>query len=113
MKYQINLPQSPNVSVSFDLDGIAFDFKFRTLRNGLMCCDITTNDGTNETVVAGRICVNQSSLLLECPWDRGTGNLYFYDKYGDENPNYEELNDRFALVYDDSYDFESVGGDNA
>lgn len=112
MKYQINLPVSPNVSVSFDLDGIAFDFKYRTLKNGMMCCDITSNDGTDERVVAGRICVNESPLLLECPWARGTGNLYFLDKYGSDNPVYTELNDRFALVYDDEYDFESVG-DNA
>ena len=109
MKYQINLQKVPNGYVSFDLDGIAFDFKYRTLKSGVMCCDISTDDGVRQYEIGGRLCVNRSPLMWECPWERGTGNLYFFDKYGNEDPIYTELNDRFALVYDDEYDFEDIG----
>ena len=51
MKYQINLAQVPNGSGSFDLDGVAFDLTWRTLRDGSLVCDIAV-DG--ETIEGGR-----------------------------------------------------------
>ena len=105
MKYQINLAQVPNGSGSFDLDGVAFDFTWRTLRDGSLVCDIAV-DG--ETIEGGRACVDRSPLLLICPFPSGRGNLYFADKFGNDDPVYTGVNDRFALVYDDAYDFESV-----
>ena len=35
-------------------------------------------------------------------------NFYFADKYGNDDPTYTDFNDRFALVYDDQYNFEGV-----
>ena len=109
MKYQIVLPVTPNGSVSFDLDEIAVDFSWRTLRNGSMICDITTNNGEVEYKLGGRACVNLSPLLWESPWKSGKGNLYFMDKTGNDDPRYSEFNDRFILVYDDAYVFEGQG----
>lgn len=103
--FHINLPKVPNGTGSFDLDEVPIDFTWRTLKNGNLVCDIAI-DG--ETTVAGRACVNLSPLLLICPFPSGVGNLYFMDKYGNEDPTYENFNDRFALVYDDAYDFEKV-----
>lgn len=108
MIYEIALPNIPNGSGSFDLDEVSFDFTFRTLRDGSMCCDITITTEDSEMVIGGRKCVNSSPLLLESPFASGKGNLYFYDKFGNENPTYDKLNERFVLIYDSEYDFEKV-----
>lgn len=104
-QFQINLAPVPNGSGSFDLDGVAFDFTWRTLRDGSLVCDISIN---GEVVQGGRACVDRSPLLLICPFQSGVGNLYFADKYGNDDPTYTDFNDRFALVYDDQYNFEGV-----
>lgn len=105
MKYQINLPKTPNGAGSFDLDDVSFDLNWRTLRNGNLVVDISI-DG--EQIEGGRACVNRSPLLLVSPFPSGKGNLYFYDKFGNEDPVYTGFNDRFALIYDDEYKFEQV-----
>lgn len=104
-QFQINLASVPNGSGSFDIDGVAFDFTWRTLRDGSLVCDISIN---GEVVQGGRACVDRSPLLLICPFQSGVGNLYFADKYGNDDPTYTDFNDRFALIYDDQYNFEGV-----
>lgn len=102
MKYRIPLNQVPNLEVSVNLKKAdktvsAADIGLRTLVDGSLVMDLHI-DGAAEFY--GRRCIDRMPMLLN---NRLGGNLYFEDKAGTENPDYQKFNDRFVLVYDDEY----------
>lgn len=97
MKYQINLSQTPNQALSCNAGAFALDINLRTSKAGLLYMDLQI-DGVPEFY--GRACIDRMPLLLN---SKLGGNLYFEDIYGTENPEYQMLNDRFRLVYDEEY----------
>lgn len=102
MKYIINLINIPNQSGSCNLtddNGLVYavDYSIRTLPDGNILMDISVND---EVQRQGVICANMMPLV---PTNILNGNLYFRDIYGNENPNYNEYNTRFQLIYDTEF----------
>lgn len=102
MKYKINLNRVPNQEGSFNLTEPSgtihrCDFSLRLLTDGSMCITLTIDDST---VCQSKKCVNNMPLILN---NKIEGNLYFTDIYGNENPNYQEFNERYILVYDTEY----------
>lgn len=96
-KQIINLNQIANQSLSFDIGDYSFDMNLRTTDVGLFC-DLSIND---DDIFKGKRCVNLMPLILSKTLL--TGNLYFEDRYGNDNPEYNEFNTRFQLIYDDEY----------
>lgn len=102
MKYQITLVNVPNQSGSCNLtddngDMYGIDYNIRTLPDGNVLMDITVND---EVQRQGVICTNLMPLV---PTNILNGNLYFQDIYGNNNPNYQDFNTRFQLIYDTEF----------
>lgn len=63
---------------------------------GRLFCDLECND---EVVFEGRICAND--MDINCFNSRKfSGHLFFIDTKGDEDPQYEGLNDRWLLCYE-------------
>lgn len=103
MKTSINLTQAPNQSVSANItekDGTTHivDIKLRTMPDGYLIIDMGVDD---TPVFYGRRCVNKMPLMLGYPM---TGNFYFYDQFGNTDPVYTGLGDRYLLIYDDEYE---------
>lgn len=95
---QIKLNETlPNQSISFDIDEGYIDLDLRTTETGLYC-NIALN---GEQIFYGRRCCNKSPLFLSPNVIKG--NLYFKDLYGNNDPNYEEFNSRYILIYDKNY----------
>lgn len=95
-KYQLTLTQTPNQTFSFDAGQDSVEITFRTTSFGLFA-DLSLN-GTK--VFSGRRCVNKMPFLLN---NLITGNIYFNDLYGNDDPTYDKFNSRFVLVYDEDY----------
>jgi hypothetical protein len=98
----INIIQEPNQSLSANLTDDAgnihiADISLRTMEDGSLIMDLTIDD---EPQFYGRRCINRMPLILN---QVIPGNLYFYDLFGNSNPNYNEFNDRYLLVYDTEY----------
>jgi hypothetical protein len=103
MKTAINLTQAPNQSVSANIsepDGTTHivDIKLRTMPTGYLIMDMGVDD---TPLFYGRRCVNKMPLMLG---HTVTGNFYFYDQYGNTDPVYTGLSDRYLLIYDDEYE---------
>lgn len=103
MKTSINLTQAPNQSVSANItekDGTTHivDIKLRTMPDEYLIIDMGVDD---TPVFYGRRCVNKMPLMLGYPM---TGNFYFYDQFGNTDPVYTGLGDRYLLIYDDEYE---------
>lgn len=99
MRYAINLLNEPNQKVSANLQDnngnyYAVDLSFRTYANGSMSADIIIDDQPARYGVL----VNDRMPLV--PNHSLNGNIYFEDQYGNENPSYEQFNERFLLIYD-------------
>lgn len=95
MFYKINLLNIANQSASFTIEDKSYDINLRTVK-GMLYCDLFLN---GEAYFHGRRCINKMPLI----YTNQTGNFYFYDKNGNDNPTYDKLNDRFLLIYDDNY----------
>ena len=93
-KYQIDLLQMPNQEISVELGNDSFDLSFRTIKGDLYI-SVVKND---EPMFYSKRCCNKMPLL-----NQRQGNMYFYDNSGNKNPNWQEFNDRFLLIYDDEY----------
>ena len=103
MKTSINLTQAPNQSVSANIAEKVgtthiVDIKLRTMPDGYLIIDMGVDD---TPVFYGRRCVNKMPLMLGYPM---TGNFYFYDQFGNTDPVYTGLGDRYLLIYDDEYE---------
>lgn len=103
MRYAINILKEPNQSFSANLeDGNgnfwALDMSLRTYSNGALSCDISIN---GEPVRYGQYCNDRMPLIGND--NTITGNIYFEDQYGTNNPYYEDFNDRYLLIYDTEY----------
>lgn len=48
----------------------------------------------------GKKCITNMPLIYN---NALGGNFYWFDKYGNENPNYANFNDRFLLIFDTEY----------
>lgn len=94
--YEITLLNNvPNQYTSFNIGNDGYDIQLRTIK-GSLYADLYKN---GQALFYGRRCINKMPLLQDQP----KGNFYFYDKYGNENPTYDGLNDRFILVYDENF----------
>lgn len=103
MKTAINLQAAPNQSVAANLttaDGNihTLEISLRTMPAGYLIASLSIDQ---EPVFFGRRCVNLMPLMLSGPIP---GNFYFMDKYGNSDPDYRGLEDRYVLVYDDNYE---------
>lgn len=98
MKSQIILDQTPNQRLSVNIGQMALDISLRTSKTGGLYADLDVN-GTG--IFRGRACVNKMPLMLN---NTLGGNLYFEDLFGNEDPNWQGFNDRFALFFDDEYE---------
>ncbi|MCH5202387.1 MAG: hypothetical protein J1F17_04185 [Oscillospiraceae bacterium] len=102
MRYSINLLNEPNQSLNCNLTDdagniFAVDINLRTLSDGGLIADIIV-DGTPQRY--GVMCNNNMPLLSS---NILGGNLYFQDQCGNEDPYYEDFNDKFLLIYDSEY----------
>lgn len=102
MKTSINLVATPNQSASaniLDVSGASHivDMKLRTMPDGFLIMDMGI-DGV--PIFYGQRCVNKMPLLLGVTIP---GNFYFWDQYGNTDPVYTGLSDRYLLIYDDEY----------
>lgn len=87
-----------NAQVTDDAGNIHIaDISLRTMEDGSLIMDLAIDD---EPQFYGRRCINRMPLILN---QVIPGNLYFYDLFGNSNPNYNEFNDRYLLVYDTEY----------
>lgn len=93
-QYQIDLLQEPNQNIIVDIDDDSFDLSFRTIKGDLYI-SVIKND---KPMFYSKRCCNKMPLL-----NQRQGNMYFFDNSGNENPNWQEFNDRFLLIYDDEY----------
>lgn len=103
-KYLITLLNEPNQRFSANLtddngNANAVDFALRTLPDGNVLMNISVN---NKLQRDGVICCNKMPLV---PTNVLNGNIYFEDLYGNENPNYQDFNKRFQLIYDTEFYF--------
>ncbi len=101
-QYVINLLNEPNQKLSFDLeadDGTAFniDMALRTTPNNLTVANIDIN---GQAVRQGVVCCNNMPLIAG---NELKGNLLFVDQFGDEDPLFDQFNERFLLIYDTEY----------
>ncbi len=98
MKYEISLVQTANQSLSCTLKNgetsYSVDINLRTLYSGALCADIYI-DGEIERLSV--LCHNLNPLLAT---NILGGNIYFEDIYGNDDPNFNEFNDRYRLIYD-------------
>lgn len=93
-QYQIDLLQEPNQEISVEIGDYSYDIAIRTIKNETYIT--ITRD--NEVLFYSKRCCNKMPLL-----NQRQGNMYFYDNSGNDDPNWQEFNDRFILVYDDEY----------
>lgn len=98
----INLINEPNTKCSANITDSAgivhsVDIALRTIQDGSLICDMAI-DGVQ--VFYGRRCVNRMPLLYDGVVD---GNFYFYDMYGNDDPEYLGFNDRWQLIYDTEF----------
>ena len=73
----INLINEPNSKVSANIDG--------------------------EVQFYGRRCINRMPLMLS---QVVSGNFYFYDLYGNSDPEYSGFNNRYQLIYDTDFNLQ-------
>lgn len=101
MKYEINLVKSANQEFSCNLKNgnktYSVDIRLRTMPSGFLLADVVVD---NELQRLSVICHNKMPLLAN---DVLGGNLYFNDIYGDTDPVFDELGDRYKLIYDTEY----------
>lgn len=102
MIYRVQLNKIPNQKGSFNIvneDGNVYriDYKLKLLTNGKLSIDLSAN---NIVLAQSKIVCDRMPLLLG---NTIGGNIYFKDLFGNEDPNYEEFNDRFVLIYDTEY----------
>lgn len=101
MKYEISLVKTANQSLSCTLtngnNSYSVDIKLRTLFSGSLCADVSINGNIERLSV---LCHNLSPLLAT---NILGGNIYFEDIFGNDDPNFEDFNDRFKLIYDTEY----------
>ena len=93
--YEITLLKQPNSYNSFNINTDGYDLRLKTVKNYLYA-DLYKN---GNPLFYGRRCINKMPLIQ----NQKQGNFYFYDKYGNDNPVYDKLNDRFVLIYDENY----------
>ena len=91
----VPLVATPSQTLSVQLGGQAVRLNVRQRRTGLFV-DVLLDDAV---VIAGVIARNMTRIV------RGaylgfTGDLWFYDTQGTDDPAYDGLGARFALLYD-------------
>ena len=86
------------------IDGIneilTFPKWLRTMADGSLIMDLTI-DG--EVQFYGRRCINRMPLMLS---QVISGNFYFYDLYGNSDPEYSGFNSRYQLIYDTDFNLQ-------
>lgn len=93
----INLLNQPNQEFNFNINNNLYEIKLRTMKNNDLVMDFKYN---SQIVFNARRCINKMPLILSNGYE---GNIYFQDIYGNENPNYQNFNTRFLLIFDDEY----------
>jgi hypothetical protein len=96
MIVQIPLSAIPWQEFDIVLNGQNCTISLRQIAESLFC-DLTV-DGVE--IFKGRICEDDSPINLY-PSRYFTGTLFFEDTKGAENPQYQGLNSRWILLYDD------------
>lgn len=101
MKISVRLNNIPNQEGSFNITigntVLACNFKLRTLTDNSLIMDLIIN---GKVMFYGKKCITNMPLIYN---NALGGNFYWFDKYGNENPNYVNFNDRFLLIFDTEY----------
>ena len=95
MLYKIPLQQTPNQTLSFQIDRQDIHLSLVTRNNGKLYATIKVG---NKLIVANRLCLNLVPLI-GVDYLPIKGNLAFIDKEGNDDPVYTGLNARFIFIY--------------
>ena len=93
--YVVPLLKKPNQSLTTTLGGQNVEITLNTRLNNELYISIKADD-----VVNNRICRNKVKIVNE-KYKSIDGDLAFYDRLGNDDPNWEELGDRFMLIWSD------------
>lgn len=102
MQSVIQLNKVPNQEGTFNItndEGRTFsiNYSIRLLTTGSLCITISIDD---VIYTQSKIIKDRMPLLL----NNGIGgNLYFMDIYGQEDPDYNQFNERFQFIYDTEF----------
>lgn len=105
MRTAINLIPEPNSRISANIVDAAgeshkADITLRTMADGSLIMDLAIDD---TPLFYGRRCVDKMPLVLSSPV---SGNFYFYDLYGNNDPEYSAFNSRYQLIYDTDFNLQ-------
>ena len=95
MIYEIPLKPVPSQQTTVGIEGRDITVAVR-LRLGRLYADV------KEYLVQNRVCLDGVPLVNEV-WRGLPGDLYFIDKQGADDPQWQELGGRFILVYHDGH----------
>lgn len=98
MIYEIPLKPVPSQQTTVGIGGRDITVAVR-LRLGRLYADVKA-DG--EYLIQNRVCLDGVPLVNEV-WRGLPGDLYFIDKQGTDDPQWQELGGRFILVYHDGH----------
>ena len=95
--YVVPLLKKPNQSLTTTLGSQSIEITLNTRWNNELYITIKAGD---EDIVINRICRNKVKIVNK-NYKSINGDLAFYDRSGDDDPNWEELGDRFMLIWSD------------
>lgn len=90
----IPLIQAASQQLNLSLSGQSVTLAIYQRSTGLYM-DVTLN---GVMILRGQICLNQT-WIVRAPYLNMPGDLFFNDTQGDEDPTYDRLGTRFALIY--------------
>jgi hypothetical protein len=102
MQSIIQLNRVPNQEGSFNITNEAgkifsINYSIRLLTTGSLCITLAVDDVvyTQSKIIKDRMPLLLNNII--------GGNLYFMDEYGQEDPDYNEFNERFQFIYDTEF----------
>lgn len=94
----------PNQIEAVPLEGQTYIVSINQRSSGLYM-DVFMNGAT---IITGVLCENRN-LIIRNRYLGATGDFYFVDTQGDDDPDYTGLGERFLLMYAENSDLESRG----
>ena len=92
----------PNQIEAVPLEGQSYILVLNQRSTGLFM-DVFMN---GEAIILGVLCENRN-LIIRNRYLGATGDFYFVDTQGEEDPDYTGLNSRFLLMYAENADLEA------
>jgi hypothetical protein len=95
---------TPNQIEAVPLDGQSYIVQVSQRSTGLYI-DVFMN---GEPIILGVLCENRN-LIIRNVYLGATGDFYFVDTRGDDDPDYTGLGDRFLLMFAERSELEAAG----